>query len=209
MPGTSGSHALATMTSVDTLQRFGLKLFLEPDAAVNVSTFIPVFHRWIQTHAVDGLLIDVADYTHLSDGPSVLLAGYEGNYAIDRSEGRIGLYYYRKQVAMGSLVERFVAAGRTLLKAGILLEADEAVGPVCRFRGDEIQFVANDRLLAPATPETTAALKPALDAFSATLFNEKAHGELEPSKRQDRLRVGLRATRSRPLQDLLTNLSKT
>ena len=46
MPGASGNHAPATMTSVDALQRFGFKLFLEPDAAVNVSTFIPVFHRW-------------------------------------------------------------------------------------------------------------------------------------------------------------------
>ena len=41
-----------------------------------------MFHRWIQTRAVDGLLIDVADYTHLKDGPQVLLAGHEGNYSM-------------------------------------------------------------------------------------------------------------------------------
>ena len=74
--------------SVDTLQRFGLKLFLQSGQEVDPKSLIPVFHRWIQTGAVGGLLIDVADYTHLAEGPSVLLVGHEGNYAFDyRDDG--------------------------------------------------------------------------------------------------------------------------
>ena len=60
-----------------------------------------LLHRWIQI-AGSGcgkwtIAIDVADYTHLPDGPSVLLVGHEGNYALDCRDGRQGLYYYRKR----------------------------------------------------------------------------------------------------------------
>ncbi len=55
---------------VTDLQRIGLKFFFEGTgeatrkgaAPLRPRDFIPVFHGWIQTHAVDGLLIDVADY---------------------------------------------------------------------------------------------------------------------------------------------------
>ena len=193
-------------SSVENLQRFGLKLFLEPDADVNVRVFIPVFHRWIQTHAVDGLLVDVADYTHLSDGPSVLLAGYEGNYAIDRSEGRVGLYFYRKQPTAGSLVERLVTTSRTLLTACDLLETDESVGGVCRFRGDEIQFVSNDRLLDPPTAETINALQPALTEFARTLFQEGASANIGVDGKQERLRITLHSASNKSVKSLLTHI---
>ena len=95
------------------LQRFILKIFVEPASAGEPSTIIPVFHRWIQESAVPGLLIDVADYTHLVDGPSVLLVAHEANYALDGIGGRPGLSYTRKQPSEGTLPERLAtAAGR-------------------------------------------------------------------------------------------------
>ena len=48
--------------SVENLYRFGIKVFLSESPDPDLHTFVPMFHRWIQTHAVDGLLIDVADY---------------------------------------------------------------------------------------------------------------------------------------------------
>lgn len=194
--------------AIDDLQRFGLKLFLNPGTDVDVRTFVPVFHRWIQTDALEGLQIDVADYSHLSDGPCVLLAGHEGNYAIDRSEGRLGLYHYRKQPTSGTLGERLVAAGRAVLHAAMLLEADESVGSVCRFRGDEIQFVANDRLRAPVGPETTESLRPTLAMFGRRLFGQQLENEIVASDQPDRLRLTIRSTHAEPLESLLQNISQ-
>ena len=68
---------------IEQLQRFGLKLFVDSAAVVSPHACVPIFHRWIQTGAVDGLLIDVADYTHLTDGPRVLLVAHEGGGGIN------------------------------------------------------------------------------------------------------------------------------
>ena len=128
-----------------------------------------MFHRWIQTRAVDGLLIDVADYTHLTTGPLVLLVGHEGRYVLDRSDDRLGLQYVRTQPLEGRLETRLGTVAGTLLRAARLLEADATLAGPVRFRGDEIDWVANDRLLAPNTPDTLAAVRPAFESFLSTL----------------------------------------
>ena len=91
--------------SVDGLHRFGLKLLVHPDTVFDCRSAIPVFHRWIQTAALDRqLLIDVADYTHLVDGPTVLLVGHEVNVSLDTAEDQLGLLCTRKRPQSGSLV---------------------------------------------------------------------------------------------------------
>ncbi len=152
-----------------TVQRIALKLFLDEQSVLSPRDVIPVFHRWIQTRAVDGLLIDVADYTHLPTGPLVLLVGHEGRYVLDRSEDRLGLQYLRTQPLAGPLDARLRTVAGMLLRAARLLEEDTALtGPV-RFRGDEIECVANDRLLAPNTPDTFSAVRPAFESLLAVL----------------------------------------
>ena len=154
---------------VANLQRIALKIFLDDEAAVEPADVIPVFHRWIQTQAVDGLLIDVADYSHMATGPCVLLVAHEGHYVLDRAGGRLGLQYARRRPLDGPLQDRLAVLGRILLRAGRLLETDRSLpGPV-RFRGNEIECIANDRLLAPNIAETLTALGPALGTFLTTL----------------------------------------
>ena len=191
---------------IEALQRFGLKLFLKPDTGLDPRTCIAVFHRWIQTGAVDGLLIDVADYTHLPSGPSVLLVGHEGHYALDCKDGRPGLYYYRKQHADGSLEERFVALGRILLSASHKLETDKVLGTPCRFVSNELEFVVNDRLLAPATDTTVKALRPALAGFLDTLYDGQPCEITGPVGLRDRLTLTLRAPSEEPIETLLERL---
>ncbi len=43
---------------------------------------IDVFHRFIQRGMVEGLLIDVADYQHVPQGPGVLLVGHDIDYGV-------------------------------------------------------------------------------------------------------------------------------
>ncbi len=191
----------------DALQRYTFKIFAEPATAVSPRAIIPVFHRWIQEKAVDGLLIDVADYTHLPDGPSALLVGHEGNYAIDGGRGRPGLSYSRKRQADGTLAERLAGGGRTLLTAARLLEADASAMPDGRFtfRGDEIAFLANDRLVAPNTSETASALRDALHRFGSRIFGG-APIELVAGDDGDRVGFTIRTADAAPLDRLLDNL---
>ena len=151
------------------VQRIGLKVFLDDGAVLSPRDVIPVFHRWIQTRAVDGLLIDVADYTHLPTGPLVLLVGHEGRYVLDHEDDRLGLQYVRTQPLDGPLEARLRTVAGMLVHAARLLENDATLpGPV-RFRADELDWVANDRLLAPNTPETLSAVRPAFESFLTTL----------------------------------------
>lgn len=189
------------------LQRFSLRIFAEPASAGAPSTIIPVFHTWIQDHAVPGLLIDVADYTHLVDGPSVLLVAHEANYALDETGGRPGLSYTRKQPLEGTLGERLAVAAAALITAARRLEQDTArmTGGGIVFPRNEIEFVANDRLAAPRTAETDSALRNELAGFGGRLFGG-ADVDVQPLTDPDRLGFTLKTAETVPLDRLLSRV---
>ena len=92
----------AQQATVMELQRIGIKLFADSSAPVPVREFIPVFHSWIQKQAIENhLLIDVHNYSHIHNGPGILLVAQEGNFSIDLADGRMGLLYYRKKSGDG------------------------------------------------------------------------------------------------------------
>ena len=175
------------------VQRIGLKVFVDDEAVLSPRDVIPVFHRWIQTRAVDGMLIDVADYTHLPTGPLVLLVAHEGRYVLDRGDDRLGLQYMRTQPLAGSLETRLRTLAGTLVRAARLLEGEATLpGPV-RFRGDEIDWVANDRLLAPNTPETLSAVRPGFESFLGDAVGTAPPGPSPPAPDQERASASMRA----------------
>lgn len=45
---------------------------------------IDVFHRFIQQGLVEGMVLDVADYRHVPDGPGVMLVGHDVDYGISQ-----------------------------------------------------------------------------------------------------------------------------
>ena len=192
--------------STDDLQRISLKVFIESAQPPSPREFVPIFHRWIQTGAVDGLLIDVADYSHLEQGPAVVLVAHEANYALDFGDGRMGLQYYQKQPIDGPLDARLAALGRALLTASRLLEEDPAFGGRLRFRGDEIQLVANDRLVAPNTDETFAHLEGPVAAFAATLFDGARSTMSRSADPRQRFTLTIKTAVSASLNQLLARL---
>ena len=189
------------------LQRFSLKLFADPASAGAPSTIVPVFHKWIQEHAVPGLLIDVADYTHLVDGPSVLLVAHEAHYALDGTGGRPGLSYTRKQPLDGTFGDRLATAAAALIAAARRLEQDTSrmTGGGVTFPGNEIEFVANDRLAAPRNAGTESALREALAGFGRRLFSG-ADSEVQPLDDTDRLGFSLKTAGTFPLDTLLSRV---
>ena len=173
---------------VDRLQRFAVKLYLAPRSTLAPRACIEIFHRWIQQAAVPGLLIDVADYTHLTGGPRVVLVAHEGHYALDDADGRMGLVYTRKQPLDGPLPERLAAAAGILLGAAARLEQDTAgLGHAgASFLGNEIAVIANDRRAAPRNASAEAACRGVAASFGARLFGDAAV-EARPLAESDRL----------------------
>ncbi|MCK5352145.1 hypothetical protein KAJ77_06185 [bacterium] len=153
------------------LQRLGIKLFVENPSSLEMGSFIPIFHSWIQRQAIEGhLLIDIHDYSHVYRGPGILLVAHEGNFSMDWAEDRLGLFYYRKQPSNGSLGDHIQTIFRTALGACRLLEQESELAGI-QFKTDEVLVVANDRLFAPNTPETFQQLQPVFTEFFEELFD--------------------------------------
>jgi hypothetical protein len=171
------------------LERFCVKFYAADPGAVELEAVVPVFHRWIQTRALPELLIDVADYAHVPDGPGVVLIGHEADYFLDRHEGPLGLLYNRKRLGAGSPAERLRGALRQALTACRLLERELGGGGL-RFCGERLRFVANDRLAMPSGEEAFAALRPELEAALAVLYAGGATRiERDATDPRDRLTV--------------------
>lgn len=178
-------------------QRIRVKVyFAVPSVALH--DFVPVFHRWIQARALDEVLIDVADYAHVPDGPGVLLIGHAANYGIDLSDGRPGLVYSRKRDAEGSWEERVRSAFRSALTACRKLESEVGLAGKARFSTQEMLFRINDRLHAPNVPETRGAVEPGLGSVCDRLFGSGRY-ELTRAGNDDELfAMRVRATGDAP-----------
>jgi hypothetical protein len=97
------------------LHKFGIKLFAVDAKRFDILKLIPMYHRWIQQKALEDLLIDVADYSHVPAGPGVMLIAHEGNYALDETGHQRGVVYYSKHTLSGELPERFAQVARKTL----------------------------------------------------------------------------------------------
>lgn len=155
-------------------RRLSIKLYATPEsaAAPNLERFIPLFHRFIQQGSVEGLLIDVADYRHVPDGPGVLLVGHDVEYAIDSTGGRLGLLTTRKRIDGGTLSGLIADTLRRALVAVARIEADGSTG--LRFETDAIEVHLLDRLAAPNNDRTFETLCDAAEPVMRRLFGDVA-----------------------------------
>ena len=148
-----------------------LKIYATPESAkaIEPEALIPVFHRWIKAKVLPELTIDVANYGHVPNGPGVVLIGHGSDYFIELGEGRLGLLYSRKRSGPAE-EERLSDLARRALYATTLLEQEAALGGKLRFATNELLFRINDRLAAPNTDATFAALRGELEALGQRLF---------------------------------------
>jgi hypothetical protein len=148
--------------------KIDIKFFLKNPSAIEPEALKPVFHSWIQNSSIPNhVLIDVADYVHVSKGPGVVLVTHEANFAFDLGEGRPGIFYFRQRPLPGTFRQRLRAISTAALEACTRIE--EAI-PKARFKTDEVLLRINDRLLAPNTQQTFAAVEPAMREFFTGLF---------------------------------------
>ncbi len=154
--------------------RTQVKFFLENPAGVDLAAFMGVFQRWIQQRALEGLLIDVADYRHVFEGPGIILIGHDSDYTMESRDNRLGLLYTRKRQTDATLQAQLQASFRQALAACKLLESDPSFEPRLKFRADEIEIRFADRLQFPNRPETFDLVKNDLQTILADLYGSSA-----------------------------------
>lgn len=171
-------------------RRVSTKFYVLPDstagqaATPELSPFIAMFHRFIQEKTLPGLLLDVADYAHVPDGPGILLVGHAVDYGIDLTEGRPGLLVTRKRYGELPAAEALRATLRSALLAAHAIESDGSGG--LRFGTGEVAIQLLDRLACPNDDEHYEQALKELSPLLSQLFGEKheisrAHAE-EPRK---------------------------
>jgi len=173
-------------------QRIAIKLHTDRDLGLHeLPPFIGVFHRFIQEGAVPGLLIDVADYAHVPDGPGVILIGHDVDYGIDRVGGRSGLLTLRKRAGDRDTAALFRDTLAMALATARAIEGDASVS--VRFAFAEVQIAFPDRLAAPNTAESAELMKKELEPTLRALFGDGAvveHESASDPRRMLTLRLG-------------------
>lgn len=188
------------------LQRLNVKLYLEEEDSISSEEAFRIFNTWIPQTS-DETLIDVADYSHLSQGPQTLLVGHEANYSLDNTDGRMGVMYARKQPVGGTAAERIRDAFARALKTCARLEEEEGLQGKVRFRGDQCWLVVNDRLHASNDDDSLEAIRPDLETVLNALYGE---GQFEIERQQgdkERFSVRVKAANEESVQSLLEKVS--
>ena len=203
-----GIQVIEEETAVE-LQHINVKLLLSDPQAIDLEAVVPVFHSWIQQQPVEELLLDVASYAHVKDGPGVLLIGHEADYSLDATDGRLGLRYNRKAPVEGNNQQKLHQAARAALKALQRLEQDERMSGKIQFDGKNVELFINDRLQAPNTEQTRQSVEPEIREFLRALGGGSTYSlryEAEP-----RRLFGARVQFDREFSvlELLNNLSQS
>jgi len=188
------------------LQHVNVKFLVSDPASVDLELLIPVFHRWIQEQVFEELLLDIADYRHVHDGPGIVLIGHQADYSLDNTDGRLGVRYNRKAPLDGGNGDRLKQAASSALRACQRLEVEGLLAERIRFNGRDVEFSINDRLLAPNREEVRRILDPEFKAFFGMLFCGSDYGMSYDTDPRRLLRVSVQASKHFSVTELLKNL---
>lgn len=173
------------------MQHVNIKIFAVR-SDIDLVDAIPVFHRWIQDKVAPELLIDVADYKHVPDGPGIMLIGHEADYSLDESGGRLGLLYNRKASVKGDSHAALQQAFDSALAAARRLESESVFAGTLSFDDGDVEVVINDRLIAPNTDATWEALRPELECFFSSLYGQGNFTIERRGEPRDRFTAGVK-----------------
>jgi len=184
-------------------ERLQIKIFLKSPAVsvLEPRALIAVFHKWIQNHTLDELMIDVADYSLVHQGPGIAMIGHGSDYFLDLGEGRPGLLYSRKRAFDGDFAARLGDGLSRALRACSLIEGDASLAPRFEFDTSELLIRIPDRLAAPNSEATLKSVAPIIERLLTKSFGTAPHLEREGDDRRA-FTVRARVSHPRTLAEL-------
>jgi len=139
------------------LQQLNWKIHLLNPGKTKPPLWFKAFNTWIP----DGpeIFIDVADYSHVGEGPVTLLAGHYANFSLDNTGGRLGLLLDRRQPQDGGNADKLHAGLKSLLTGAARLEQDATLEGTAEFDAGDLKLVVNNRAIASNTEADFSLLK--------------------------------------------------
>ena len=163
------------------LQHIAIKIFVDGELATDWEQFINVFHTWVAQQSMPEMMIDVADYRHVPQGPGIVMVGLQADYSLDNSDGRPGLRYVNKVEEQGSNEDRIARAFAAASSACARLESEI---PGLKFSRTNLQLQINDRAFAINNEETRAALGQELPGVLSQVLGSSAEIQYEDDPRK-------------------------
>jgi hypothetical protein len=188
-------------------ERYTAKIDVVPGAALPTEDLVLFFHRVIQGGLIDETTIDVTDYSHVPDGPGVMLICHEAHYSMDRGRGRLGLKCAARRGASGDAADRIRRVLRKLLRLAAIMESHEVLAGRVRYDTRSVLFSIEDRLVAPATQATFDAFAPVLAEVAADVWGAPPALVRVGSAREP-FQVELSAPDGPPIERLLGRLAR-
>ena len=187
--------------------RLSAKFFLKPSVSIRAEDLIPVFHDWIGRKAVDETLIDVADYSHVHQGPALMLVALEADYVLDESTGKSGIRYIRKRAVPASLESALALVVAQAAYAGHLINVASSSS---FFDTSRIEIEILDKLVFPDGNVSNNALESAIrvvanEAFAGSDFDIQR--EAQDSRRP--LKIVLKSSASLSLGEIAQRLKQS
>jgi hypothetical protein len=173
------------------LQKIEIKFFAVEPEPVPLAAFIDLFHGWIQ--ASDGVYHDVADYSHMHQGPGIVLVAPDFYVSVDETGGRRGFLFSQKAPLDGTNQERLATVFQSALEYCRRLQAEPALQRKIEFRVDEFEITLNDRLLAPNGDESYQAFKGEIEPFVSRLYGGAPVSLQQESDARRRVRLRIQA----------------
>ncbi|HEY7393421.1 MAG TPA: hypothetical protein VH559_01170 [Gemmatimonadaceae bacterium] len=158
---------------ISNVRRVCAKLYADRALALKDDVFVALFHEWIQKRSLPGVLLDVADYMHVPDGPGIILVGYATTFALDRGDGRFGLLAQRRRPDRDAR-SAIASAVRELLEVATRLEADKRLEGALVFDRSVVRVEVNDRLHAQNSDASFEALAPIAREVIAEVLGRSA-----------------------------------
>ena len=163
------------------LQHIAFKIFVDGELTADWEQFINVFHTWVAAQSMPEMMIDVADYRHVPNGPGVVMTGHEADYYMDNTGGEPGLRFVRKTMSDGSNEDRIKAAFNAASSACARLESElDGV----KFSRTNFELTINDRAFAPNNDATRDFLKKELPALLRSVLGGDAELEIQADERK-------------------------
>ncbi|MBX7147890.1 hypothetical protein K1X76_02295 [bacterium] len=186
-----------------TIQKINWKFFFRNPGDAQPDEFFKVLNTWIPNSPE--VFVDVADYKHVHDGPLTLLYGHYCDFLLDDTDRKRGFAYAYKRVMSGNEEEIITTTLKAFLKGCIRLEASEFKRPVTLCT-DKLEFIINDRALAPNNAATFDAVSPRLSKVLAKVYGDGGFTLKHLDDPQKRFGILIEAKSKVSLEEMVTHL---
>ena len=167
------------MTTVPDLQKINVKFGIDAAAAADWDALLNIFSRWRLEEGEE--ILDLADYSHVPEAPSIILVSKRWQLGVDfsrgtgedRAGGWAGLLYASRKGLEGDLGARLRSVLVSALEKFQRLAGEKEFPRGVTILYGELDIAFNDRLLVPNNDEMDALVRPTVEEVLAALYGDE------------------------------------